>query len=511
MPLFGPNEIYEVSSHQEGLKTFPDGYFPGATAGFFLLNAILQPVRMIFNLQIFNALFYALVSIYFLLLLRRKAGFSALVVFAFAFFIVALGTFFDLMVNSFSTQLFGLFLLIFFVDMFDEFFEGKVSFFVPMFALTGVIIAYLYWVPVALLFVMLRSFEILRNIFKKSARLEYRKIFSIVGMVFGSGILSIGYIIALAKFNMLSHSVDDGGFSFASQFLADTIIILPFALAMFCRFLKRKFFLKEQSFLGDFALAMLIYSLLLFFGRAKGFVSNYAAMKSLYLAIPLIWALGISFFIEKDVLSWLKISWQSILGKNRATFYYKQMFSRNFLLLSFFWIVFVGIFKFRTDLQPEILPIINKNISLLSSGKKNASGLTHEQMVLLDKIKKDYPWTLDNKQIVVIAPPGTCLWVYAYAGLWPRTTSLVIDGNTHLESYAPMGLYSAGIVDYPYWLSRDKNHYMVYFDSRESSNWAKKVGFNLDDYNVLLDSGGNKLLRLKDGITPKAIMTADVK
>ena len=501
MPLFGLNEIYEVSSHQEGLKTFPDGYFPGATAGFFLLNAILQPAKMIFNLQIFNALFYALISVYFLLLLRKKAGFFNNIIFVLAFGVIALGTFFDLMVNSFSTQLFGLFLLIFFIDIFDEFIEGNIPFLVPMFALAGVIITYLYWVPVALFFIFFRSL----------AKMEFKKIFSIAGIVSGGGILSIGYIIACVKFSMLSHSVDDGGFSFAGQFLADTMVIMPFSIAMLYGLLKKKFFFKSQSFLGDFAVAAFVYSILLFVGRAKGIVSNYAAMKSLYLTIPLVWALGMKFFTEEDVVSWFKALWGCILSKDKAVIDFKKIFSRNFFFLIIFWVMFVGVVYLKLDIQPEILPLMNKNVSLLSSSKKNASGLTHEQMILLDKIKKDYAWTLDNKQIVVIAPPGTSLWVYSYSGLWPRTKSLVIEGKTELESYAPMGLYSAGIVDYPYWLSHDKNHFIVYFDSRESSRWIKSSGFDFGDYDTLIDSGGSKLLKLKDGIVPKTALIDNAK
>lgn len=476
---FLPDMMYVASGENESFRNHSTSYFPGASVPFYLIYNLTPTQYSTASLQIFNSVFFSLSVLYAFYLVKRSQIFRFRVSIAVMALMFGFGTFFDLVPMSFSTQLFGLFLLLFFFDTYHAFSERKMNLIVPSLALSGIVLSYVFWVPVAMLFVLVH-FVGNRN-FRQSI---------IVPVL--SLILSVGYIKVLYAVSVLSHSTDDGGFKSAETFLSDISLILPFAVFGAIGIV-RDIFRKKNILIGSLVFSSLIYSVLLGVAFHFDLVSKYVALKSLYLAIPFIWLAGIV-QIEK-----MYENRNRIVGTFRQMWSHKSIFSKRsiaYVLVAIFFIVVPLAYAKLSGSDLDVMPLVRQNIDLVvSSGI--ARNITAEQLQFLDKLKSEYGWTLEDNRILVIAPFDTSLWAYAYSGVWPRTFSL-LGAVKNAGAYSPMSFYSEGIANYENWLKNDNRHIVALFDNQASRSWQKKNAFRIDDYDILFSAGNNHLLRLKE-------------
>ncbi len=493
MPLFLPvNEMYEASGFNAIFLHHHDTYFPGATVPFFFIYKTINGESSAVSLQVFNILFYIMLVVYLYLLVVRDYTFKWRALNVFLFLMLSLGTIFDFLITSFSTQLFGLFLLVCFADSFYEFYKGKTSFIQPAIVLSSLLMAYVYWIPAAFLFIgIIVMKEIMENrqndlntLLKK---IFTREMFPFVAVAL---LLSVGYIINMIRVSLLGYSTADGAFNFYNLFISDTLLLLPFAAVGFYYLFKKQ---TEKSFLFLFSLSILSYSGILYIAYkfTTHIVSNYARLKVLYIAIPVIWIISLIAF-EKVFL---------FVMEKRGKIFSKLIFKKHQVLIYVFILGFIlSLINIILGAKPKFFPVVKNNIEHIISAN-NSPNLTKDQIELLNIVKDKYRFALeDNRRMFIIAPSKTALWAFAYSGIWPRTYSLLADDEKNNTIWSSMSFYSAGIANYGTWLRNDKSHILLYFDNSESASWIKEMGFNIDDYKVLAFQGENKLLQLKSNL-----------
>lgn len=487
MPQFLPSVIYPASGFSEVFKVHHLSYFPGATVAFSLLAWISGMINLLPILQIFNGIFYALCVLYLFWLaydsnvVFSKIGCSIL------FLLLTLGSLFDFVVTSHTTQLFGLFMMIFFIDVFVLWKKDEIGLWLPILALSGLMLSYFYWLPIVLLFFGLLIFNELiakrqERDFKKTVTLLF-KIF-VIGL--GAILLTIGYIKITLAIGVLGAATSDGGFSYKQNFLADTILMLPFALGGLWLFWKKN--RKKENLLLFLTIATFAYSVLLYVAwRWLGKASNYVRMKVLFLTLPLVWIWVVYFFEQLIAHVWQNktVTWKKTL--------FDFLHARKFFVGA---LIVLEIFLWKvTNEQP--LAVAMGNVQLLIKGSAGTNSeknsLNREQVKLLDELKKNHPEALKDGRIMTIAPPGVGFWVFAYAGIWPMTDVLSTGGA------AGDAMNPWGGLDYQQWLMKDKNHYILYLDSEPSRGWVDTYGFNKMDYEVLARQGKNLLLQLPVG------------
>ena len=489
MPFFSESRIFPAMGFIKSWEFHHQSYFPGSTAVFFVIDH-LSPFRTLVNYQVFNAFFYALLCGYFFALsmkiIRGEWRWISFVLFGGA---LLFGVFFDFLVNGFSTQLLGLFFLLFFVDMYSEYERKRMAFLFPVLGLAGVVVTYIYWLPVALLFIL---FEKISQFFSQEHSLK--NILSLVASSLvvptGACIVSFGYCLIVYKVRLFGHASDDGGFPVQKHIVADVMAIIPFFLfstwAFFFRWKKTKKAPLLFSFLG----ATLVYAFflaVLFWGRLG--VSHYAAYKVLYLLLPLVWVFAFSHFGK-----WMRYV---------RLFFVKRSVSiplvkfRKYLLTLFGLYVVVGVGCYFLDISFKFIPLHKKNFSF-AEGKGVSSNLYREQSQMIDKLNSKYAWTLQDGKVLVIAPPDTALWIYAYGKIWPRTYSLLGPEKKHPEKgVSPMDMYSSGIADYQIWFQNDPKKIFVYFDNGESKKWIKEQKFPQEEYDIVHTVGDNRIYSWK--------------
>ncbi len=233
IPLFSPSEIYPASGHLKVFEHHHESYFPGAAAIAFVINKFFVLEERPILLQAFNILCYMMLTSYFLMIFKSKGYFKSSFFAGVAFAFLALGTFFDFVATSYSTQLLGLFILVFFLDVFYAFLEKRESFWMTAVGLAALVMTYVYWLPIAVMFIIIASLGLIQKIiFSSGVAIEKHKkmLVEIFFISVSAIILSVGYLSVLLKLNMVGHAADDGGFSFQGQMLSDALLVAPFAV-----------------------------------------------------------------------------------------------------------------------------------------------------------------------------------------------------------------------------------------------------------------------------------------
>jgi len=261
LPLFMPNAIYEATGQNKTFLHHHDTYFPGGSAIFFIINRLFINTERLVLFQAFNIFFFILISLYLFFILRERKIFKSFYFWAITLFFIFFGNIFSLVSASYTNQLFGLFFLLLSIDLFEKFRESGKWGMIPI-TISGLIIAYYYWFPVLILFVLF-SFVDFKEIYKtKLSFKENKRVYQIAVFFLIAALFNIGYIINVLKTNQTG-MIAEGSFSFSSSFFNDTMIILPFALFNLYLFAKRKIKEKENYFLANFSFAILGYSCVL--------------------------------------------------------------------------------------------------------------------------------------------------------------------------------------------------------------------------------------------------------
>lgn len=478
---FLPNTIYFDSGENEVYKNFGKGYPPGAAVPFYLIYNIVPTRHITASLQIFNSIFFTLSILYIFFLVKKSGILRFRTSLIFMSLIFGFGAFFDFITASFSTQVFGLFLLLFFFDTYRGFFEEKMNIIFSILALSSIVFSYIYWFPVASLFMCVY--------FLSNRNFPHPFIVFVVTTV-----LSAGYIKELYDVRILNYATAYGYFESAKIFLSDIAFILPLAIFGLIGII-RDIFRKENVFIGSIVLSSILYAFVLLILFRFDVVSQYPAFKSLLLAVPLIWLVGL-IQIEKIYKKRREI-------RNDLYRMYDCGFSflkKDILIVSciFLSLVVILVFAWFSKVPIGVMPIIFRNTHSIVY-PRNFANITAEQLLLLDKLKTEYARVLDERRILVIAPFDTSLWVYAYSGIWPRTFSL-LGNEKNFGEYSPMDVYSNDIVNYETWLKNDVNHVLVLFDNEFNRDWQARNNFHLEDYEILFSVGNNYILQLKKSV-----------
>lgn len=491
MPLFDESRIYPATGFIESWKEHHKTYFPGSTAIFFVFDQI-SPLSTIVTFQLFNIFFYALLCGYFFALSMRmfpsEGRYFSLILFS---FILLFGVFFEFIVASFTTQLLGLLFLLFFADTYHQYYRNKVSAWLPIFAFASILITYIYWLPVALFFIL---FERLSDFWTRevSWKNTFFWVISCAWIPLVSLVLSLGYILIAYETRILGYSSADGGFPMQKEILRDVVLVIPFALFAFYSLIKRWWRERRSILMLSLFLSASVFSFTLISLYNMGIrVSHYTAFKSLYLLLPLVWVFALlpisrAFSFLGRVLREKEIVWDLVQFRRRIILF------AGLYLLTFAFTTIAGI-------HWKIIPLHKKNITFSEGGGNIGKNITSEQIQMLDAISREYASILQEGRVLVIAPPDTALWIFAYSGIWPRTYSLLGQSEQHPRAgTSPMDMYSPGIADYETWFKNDPKRILVYFQTKESKKWMEKQKFPQEEYDILYSVGENKIYSWKE-------------
>lgn len=479
LPIFLPNKIYPASDFNSAYKNHQETYPPGATVVFYFLDKVFKFNGGATTLQVFNLILYSLVVVYLLALISHSNFFRKQWQFWIAGFLLSMGAFFNLLTASHTTQLFSLFLLIFFTDVY--FYEkNKITrIFLSGVALAAITLSYFYWLPVAALFALSKAFWDFYQ--EKKWKIFFWEMLS----GFFSGLwgvfLSCGYIWVIYQTKILSYAKADGGFKYVDDFVYDQISLIIFLLVIcFILLIKKKRFKlsEKEGYLVVFFLAAFVYFFGLFILWKLQLVSNYTRLKSLFLSVPLS-----TMVVLVGCLSVLSGIRRQLSTNKKKLFFLAGVGG------------LVVIFLFLKT--PLFIASVFENLTRFFPLKKGAL-ISRDQMILMQNIKKENSSAIKDGRILVLASYDTSLWVYALFDVWPRTKSLITEERPNKDVWSPMSVYSQGIFNYLDWLKNDDEHYLVFFDSRSSWEWAGNWGFDFSDYEVVQQTGSNFLLKLKD-------------
>ena len=242
--------------------------------------------------------------------------------------------------------------------------------------------------------------------------------------------------------------------------------------------------------------------------------SGYALGKSFFLATPMIWIVGMEFFeksidkLKKENIDYFfdKIKRYLIDAKN----YTAQIFGVVFILAITIVIFREAGLGFPME-KIEFFPAASNNLNTIFINKNKRVDISSDQLKFIDEIKNNYNGLLDDNRLLIIAPSDMAMWVFAYSGIWTRPYSMMPPGAENKGIYSPMSFYSREIADYRQWLFNDKDHYIALLNCGEAEGWAKKFGFNENDYeNIYSDNYGNELLKLKSGVSTRFIYSEEL-
>ncbi|MDD5464073.1 MAG: hypothetical protein PHP62_02910 [Candidatus Moranbacteria bacterium] len=498
MAVFGKNLIEEASGDATIAPKHNETYFPGATAAFAFLETIIQPKNPAMTLQIFNALCYAILAGYFIFLFFTRKIIKEKIVLVVLSAIILLGSFFNFVATSHSTQLLGLLFLVAFVDTYESYLQKKESFFVPALFFGAMISTYFYWLPIALAFVAIRILFLdlkIKNFVKEFLQAMFP-------LAAGSVFCAV-YVLIMFKFNMFQYSSSDGGVAFQGQLLSDALLIAPFAVWQLFSLLRDW---KENSdnkkFVAAFFAGVVVFALMLAVLYKNGvLISHYTAMKVLYLVVPAAWVLALMFFEENYAT--FKMFFKKIIKKDWIAF---GIFKKQLTIFAMLFLLTVGTAKFF-EVGLNLLPLMEKNIKIIINNEKEPE-LSADQMRLLDETKAKHGDVLQDGKIFIMGPNKNVWWAFAYSGIWPRTDSLVTE---HPGNYSELNFSYSSVDDYANWLKRDTKHILIYFNADTAAQCTDCNMFNIADYKKLETRGDNYLLELKKDAKPVYEYQKDVK
>jgi len=474
MSQFVEGKIYGDSGNNISFLNHQERYFPGSIALFAFLSGGLPFLKSIVILQVFNIVAYALVVLYLAYLFLQVELESKPWLLIPTAVLLGIGSTFDFLQTSFSTQLFGMYVLLLTFDLLFLFRHRLIKWFLPALPLVAVLLTYFYWIPAAVFFV---GILFIPYIFNHLRMKNYHAVLVTVAdlskMAFLMALFGVGYLWFIIDVRYLSQSTAEGGFSFYSEFIDSFILLVPIAVVYSVHSIKNR----EIDLSVSATMASLLYWAALYLAYLGKYSSKYAFMKDYYLLLPLL----VIVLIRFTALAYDLYKEEGIHGM------FRNNYIRTAVLLSCISVACV---------YPDGFSLYARNIDILTSSKTSNPQFTVEQQELLDRIRSKYPDLLENGRLFIVAPFQSALWAYSYSGIWPRTPSLLRPNDMANGADSPMGFFLSA--DYEQWLMRDQNHVLAFFDTGESDSWVKSNGFSFDDYDVLERVGKNVLLKLKD-------------
>jgi hypothetical protein len=483
LPAFREAEVFKASGENPVFEFHHSTHFPGSLVAFFILAKILSAFSHLELLQIFNILFYFLSLTYFGLILKKY--FKSRFLFSLFYLTAALGGFFSLFIASYTNQYFGLFLLLFFLDIN----RSKDNYLLKIVALAALIISYVYYLPVALLAIFAKEYPKLKN---KKIFLDYLIIF------IATSLLCLTYGLVALNSELFSHSTETATVQ-QPLYLVDIILIallFYLTLKLFSQTKKIKLIKINPFPIRQLVLPFLTYAFFLMVALYLGKTAVYPFTKITYTIMPLV-SFFIFVFID-NYLNWeTKPKKEQLISKEQLN--KKKPYFFLILLIMIFWPVLEINFmesKGRTHLY------FNRNMDAILGGFRVTSGLTKDQELFLQKLKQEHSEALNNDRILIIGSPKRLWFSFAKSKIWPRTFEVMPQNKENVGTFSPMSPFSRLNFDYGTWLKNSKEHYLVLLDDENTQNWlASEKYFDINDYDEIFSVGANRLLKLKDGLT----------
>lgn len=462
-----------------------------------LFSSLLFFIPYVKTYNLLNIFFYAAVTAYFFLVAYQKIKLRTKTAVFLFIFLNCLGFFFNLMAFGFFSQLVGLFLLIFFIDLYPEIKNTTSGSVLAGIILSALFFTYIYWFPVAILFMLLKNIDA-KNI--KNYVLNKKNILNLSASALTFLVIAAPYLIALYNFNVLGFISDNGG-TYKTFFL-NFFMLAPFmVLGLFD--LTRSW-AKENNSVAAFFISGFFFSFILYILYLSGVASQYALAKSYYLLGPILYYAG-AIGIESV---FLKLKSTDKDGPDNKSFWYglkneKFPYIFGITLISIIALVILIPF-FKNDdkfdlknspslkmntwkLNGNIFDVFYFNSQLIrkNSEKTNRIKLSQRHLLFFSNVRKHMP-SDDLTKTMVIANPDYSLWFYAMTWVWPRTS---IDGSESIWRKLP---------DYNTWLAQRSSDTLILLDTPETREWIKDSAFNFDNFEVLYKEGKNYILRLKN-------------
>lgn len=458
----------------EKILTSSYGFLSGGTYLIFnSLSELFFTNHSLINFQLYNIFIFSIISLYLFFIFKRTFSLNNKILLFLAFLLATYSYVFNIFMMGFVPQATGLFLLLFFIDTYKESNNKWYDIAVSLFALITITSIYIYWIPVAILFILFKNLNWLIDI--KEANKKKIVLLTIFLIVFA-------YISF--KFRGVLSLLDEEGEMYKT-FLANFIIFLPFTL--FGIYLTLNNWRQKNSSLSTLFLASLSFSCTLYGMHLLGYASEYTFVKSFYLTGPLLFYFSIyalHYFIQ-----------------NNRTFKTVRLLPIIYLVL----IISLAIYPFFQKIKPSkreknlivslqienfwkinIIPmdIFYFNFQTFQTQKNNLENFIYidkEKIDFFNNIKSHIPED-QNDKFHIISDFKTSHWMFTMTGIHNENSDFW--GRT---------------MDYDQWRESSNNKYLILLDTAMTNNWIKfnKENFKFEDFDILYQEGENYLLKLK--------------
>ncbi len=469
--LFFDRNIYFPDS--PGMSDYPFGN----SVVIVLISRLLflVPFDAVFNL--YGVLLFSSISGYFGYLairdLRIKHFTSRLLLSVLTLF----GFFFSLLSFGFSSQMVGLLFLLGFYDVLHETMNMQ-KIVVAGILLAAILFSYFYWVPPAILLLLLCfAKEIQVHEMVKSIRKGSKLLLAFIPTI----ILGIPFALVHIEGNTAQAAAADGT---AYKVLAlNFIIFVPFMLLWIL--LRKNFSVKNLTRIDIFVISGVVYTFILYILYRFDFLSSYSLAKSYPLTGTLLYAVSVA-----------GIDRVSELIRGRA----KYIISSSYLGILLFVFLMSPIQTNSQCLQAAPVPTFDMNTLGLDGRFMDMYGLhwrmlTDERIhrlnydeTLLEFFNKSSEYFEENgiEKVSVVADYDTALWFYAKTRVWPRS----LPGESQK-------LFTPGYVSYQQWKENDESGFLVILNYDRNLSWIESNEFDRQSFDVIIQEGNNYLYEEK--------------
>lgn len=481
----------------------------GATLSAYVLTHLFLPNpsstdRALLDFQLANTLMFSLISMYFLTLSFQKFKIRPLFFAGLAYLLIVFGYFFNLMIMGFVSQMFGLFLLLFFLDLFPQHSKRWSGIILLILIAEAQLQTYsYYWLAVTAIFLILAGIK--KIIFWPKGKLLLAAaaplILVVAGFIYFKTSLLSG-VLAMANSSGEMYKVVAGNFLIFSPLI---IIGISLAIANWHN---------DKSEFSTMFFAALIFSLLSAAAFWGGFFSSYTFTKSFYLTGPFL------FFYSVYALAWL---WKKAENPPVA---------RGIILLavaSILVLIAFPIIKKDADPNDTFLKLVSSEVdeniwnprqrpldvfrfnSLVFRNKSNRI----ENFISFDRDKLEFlrglkphlpdryqsyyayydPISIEKEhRITMVADFKTSYWVFSLTKIWNRANDNMAEHNEK-------------IVNYDGWLGHYQEPYIIILDTQATNRWLWLNGekFKWEDFTIEYQVGKNYLLKLKQEHFPPPV------
>jgi len=447
--------------------------FGGTYLIFNSLSELFFTKSSLINFQLYNIFIFSTISLYLLFLFKKSIFISNKILLFLAFLLATYGYIFNIFMMGFVPQATGLFLLLFFVDTYKEFSTRWYGILTSLCTLITITAVYIYWIPVAILFILIKNLNWLINIKKTNKK----KIALLIIFLIVFAYISFRFRGVLSLLN------EDG--EMYKIFLANFIIFLPFTL--FGIYLALNNWRHKNSSLSALFLAGLSFSFTLYLLYLLGYASAYTFVKSFYLTGPLLFYFsiyGLHFFIKKHqtfkIIKFLPVIYLVlIISLAFYPFFQNIKPSKREKNL-------VASLQMQNFWKINIIPmnIFYANFQTFQTQKNNLENFIYidkEKIDFFNNIKSHIPEDQKNK-FHIISDFKTSHWMLTMTGIHNENSDFW--GRT---------------MDYNQWKESPNNKYLILLDTAMTKKWIKfnKENFKFEDFNILYQEGENYLLKLK--------------